>query len=66
MEYISTTKELCLVIEEDLPDIGAYLYVYDAQGNSIADYLQDDVESCKMQACEMFGVSPNSWKTKDS
>ena len=64
MEYISTTKELTLVIEEDSPEIGAYLYVHDTKGNCIADYLQDDVDSCKMQAYEIFGVAPNSWKTK--
>lgn len=65
MKYISSTKELSFVIEEDLPDIGAYLYVYNTQGDCIADYLQDDVVSCKRQAYETYGVAYNSWK-KDS
>lgn len=62
MKYISNTKELSLVIEEDSPDIGAYLYVYNSHGDCIADYLQDDVDSCKRQACETFGVALNNWK----
>lgn len=65
MKYLSNTKELSLVIEEDLPDIGAYLYVYNSHGDCVADYLQDDVDSCKRQAYEAFGVAHNSWK-KDS
>ena len=65
MKYISNTKELSLVIEEDWPDVGAYLYVYNSQGDCIADYLQDDVDSCKRQAGETFGVAHNNWR-KDS
>lgn len=64
MKYESNTKELSFVIEEDLPDIGAYLYVYNTHGTCIADYLQDDVDFCKMQAYELFGVAHDSWKIK--
>ncbi|PID92933.1 MAG: hypothetical protein CSA94_02645 [Bacteroidetes bacterium] len=32
-------------IEEDLPDVGFYLYVYDPKGNCIADHLQNDLKT---------------------
>ena len=61
MKYICNNGEVNLIIEEDLPDIGAYLYVYNRQGECIADFLQDDAESCKRQAYDLYRVAHNSW-----
>jgi len=48
------------VIEQDLPEIGAYLRIYE-DGRDIADYLQDSIEDCKAFALEEFDVSTESW-----
>jgi hypothetical protein len=48
-------------IEEDYPEVGAYLYVYEGE-MCIKDYLQNDVEACKQIALEDFGVPLNKWK----
>jgi len=48
------------VIEEDLPEIGFYLYVYEGE-DCIMDYLQDSIELCKEFAEEEFGVPTCSW-----
>ena len=61
MKIIAKKGDLLFVIEEDLPDIGAYLYVYNPQNKCIADYLQDDVNSCKKQAFDMYGISYEEW-----
>jgi hypothetical protein len=51
---------LKFVIEEDNPDVGAYLYVY-RDGNCIYDYLQNDVNMCVRFAFEDFGVPEDIW-----
>lgn len=48
-------------IEEDLPDIGAYLYVYE-MGVCIQDYLQDDIATCKQIALEDYNVPLEIWE----
>ena len=48
------------VIEEDLPEIGVYLYIYD-NGRCIYDYLQNSIEICKKIAYEKYGVPLDSW-----
>lgn len=48
------------IIEPDLPEIGAYLRIYEG-GRDIADHLQDSIEDCKEFALEEFGVPPESW-----
>lgn len=48
-------------IEEDLPDIGWFLYVYDLNNKCIADYLQDNLESVVDFAFEEYQVPKNSW-----
>ena len=49
------------VIEEDLPEVGAYLYVYD-NDSCIKDYLQDSIDICKKIALEDYQVPLDSWK----
>ena len=49
------------IIEEDLPKIGAYLYIYDGD-NCIFDCLQDSVELCKEIALDEYNVPLESWR----
>lgn len=53
--------EFSFRIEEDLPQVGAYLYVY-KNNICIKDYLQNDVEACKEIAREEYGVPIEKWK----
>jgi hypothetical protein len=47
-------------IEEDYPDVGVYLYVY--EGNKcIKDYLQNDIETCMQVALEDYDVPLDRW-----
>ena len=42
-------------IEEDYPDVGWYLYVYEGE-TCIKDYLQNNVETAKQIAFEDYQV----------
>ena len=53
------------IIEEDFPEVGAYLYVL-KEGLCVADYLQDDIETCKSQALDDYGVPFDSWEEADT
>ena len=53
-------NNLTFVIEEDLPEVGFYLYVYE-NGKCINDFLQDSLEECKDFALQEFNVPKNSW-----
>ena len=48
-------------IEEDFPDIGWYLYVYDINDKCIADHLQVDFKSVIDFAFEEYQVPKDSW-----
>ncbi len=52
-------------IEEDYPEVGVYLYVYEG-GQCVKDYLQNSIEICKDLAFEDFGVPLYSWKENTS
>jgi hypothetical protein len=55
-------ENLRFVIEEDFPEVGAYLYVF--QNNKcIRDYLQNDVETCQEEAFDIFGVPISHWRS---
>jgi len=43
-KYQLESKEKRYIIEEDLPDVGWHLYVFDSSGKCIADYLQNNFE----------------------
>jgi len=53
-----------LLIEEDYPEVGAYLYVYEGKV-CIKDFLQNDIEACKALAYEEYQVPLNSWLEKE-
>lgn len=48
-------------IEEDLPDVGWYLYVYDLNGKCTADHLQDDFETIIDFAFEEYQIPKTNW-----
>ncbi len=48
-------------IEQDMPEIGWYLKVYE-NGKCIADHLQDNLEAVVQQAEEQYSVPSNSWR----
>lgn len=50
-------------IEEDLPEVGFYLYVYE-NGKCIRDFLQNDIATCKQVAFEEYEVPINDWQEK--
>ena len=58
--YTAQKKELKFKIENDHPDVGAYLYVFDGD-NCVKDYLEDSVEACKSLALEEYGIPINEW-----
>lgn len=37
-------NDLTFIVEQDLPEVGWYIYIYDENNNCIADYLQDSLE----------------------
>ncbi len=48
-------------IEEDYPEVGVYLYIYEGE-KCTNDYLQNDINTCKKLALEDYGVPLCSWK----
>jgi hypothetical protein len=58
---IAEYNQLKFIIEEDLPEVGFYLYVYQNE-KCIRDYLQDDLAACKSFALAEFGVPLDAWQ----
>jgi len=61
-EYKS--KDKFFKIEEDLPDVGWYLKVFDSKMNCIADHLQNDLNSIIEFGLEEYGIEKNIWTEK--
>lgn len=59
--YESIQDSRIFKIEEDYPEVGVYLYVYE-NGRCTCDYLQDNIAMCKKFAFEEFNVPIDSWK----
>ena len=60
---IAEYNRLRFEIVKDNSDVGYYLHVYD-EDRCIADYLQNDEDTCKQVALEEYGVEPSSWRDK--
>lgn len=60
-KYKAVTDKQLFIIEEDLPDVGAYLYIFE-NGKCIQDHLQDNVTMCMEFANEEFGVDIGTWE----
>jgi len=56
-------KGMKFKIEEDTPQVGSYLYVYEADV-CIKDYLQNSIAICKHVALENYGVPIDGWTEK--
>jgi hypothetical protein len=56
----TTVRDFTFSIEESLPEIGFYLYVF-KDGRCIRDDLQDTLQACKEIALEMYGVPMDAW-----
>jgi hypothetical protein len=52
------------LIEEDLPEVGAYLYVYEGD-KCVFDHLQDNIEICIRLAYEEYAVPTDSWNLSE-
>lgn len=61
MKIIAKHIDLRFEIEEDLPEVGFYLYVFDKNDICIADYLQETEKATKDFAFEKYGVPINTW-----
>lgn len=61
MKIRTIFKNRIYIIEEDLEDIGAYLYIFE-KNKCVSDFLQDNLEACKEYAFEEFNIPINSWK----
>jgi hypothetical protein len=59
-KLIAKIKDRTFVIEPDLPEVGAYLRIYE-NGKDIADHLQDSVQDCIDFAREDFDVPTDAW-----
>jgi len=58
--YESIRGNRVFKIEEDYPEVGVYLYVYENE-HCIKDYLQNDIDICKAIALEEYSVPIDSW-----
>lgn len=68
MEYKQLTAEhggIICKIEEERPEIGAYLYVFLPDGVQ-HDYLQNTLLDCQKFALEEFGIPTSSWQNAAS
>ena len=63
MLYAKQNK-LALIIEEDYPEVGVYLYVYE-NGQCIRDELQDNIDIFKEQAFEEYDVPLDAWREQE-
>jgi hypothetical protein len=65
IKLYNKSKDKQFIIEQDDPEVGFYLYVYENE-KCIADYLQDDLEAIIQQAYQDFKLDPQSWKNKET
>ena len=60
-KYLAIYNGKKFVIEEDNPDVGYYLYVYE-NDKCVKDYLQNSLAIAKECAYEDYSVPINIWK----
>ena len=63
--YESIQGNCVFKIEEDYPEAGVYLYVYE-NGQCVKDCLQNDISTCKAIALEEYNVPMDSWVLKQN
>lgn len=55
-----TYSDYKFIIEEDLPEVGTYLYVF-KDGKSVNDFLQKNVETRMELAYEKYNLPIKDW-----
>ena len=50
------------VLEEDLPEVGWYIYIFDKNGNCVGDHLQDDYAMATTFALEEYKIEEDKWR----
>ena len=60
-KYVFKTENETFLIEEDLPEVGWYLYRIDRNGKTTHDYLQDSRDNAMIFALDEFQIPINSW-----
>jgi len=60
-KYIASQKKHTFIIDEDLPQVGAVLYIL-KNNKIVSDYLQKSIQQCKMQAFKEYDVSLDDWQ----
>jgi len=58
------SKDRLFRIEEDFPDVGWYLKVFDNNMNCIADHLQNDFDTIIDFGLEEYEIQKNEWIKK--
>mgnify|MGYP001799522492 FL=1 len=53
--------EFTFLLEEDFPEVGVYMYISKA-GRGFRDELQNNIDLCKEQAYEEYGVPLDAWE----
>jgi hypothetical protein len=61
--YIKNNRKY--IIDEDLPDIGFNLYVFE-NDKCISDYIQNTLEIVKNFAYEKYSIPKDAWHEIDS
>ena len=59
--YEARQDNIIFRIEEDYPEVGAYLYIIE-NGKCIKDFLQNSIESCQSIAFEEYNIPKTRWK----
>jgi len=62
-KYIYKDKNIKLILEEDLPEVGWYLIVFSNPASDVsnADYLYDSESLAFQGAEERFGIKKSQW-----
>lgn len=60
-KYIAIVDDSRYFAEEDRPEVGWYLHVYE-DGESVADIRQENFETLVDHAASEYGVPKDSWQ----
>lgn len=62
-KYIYKDKNIKFILEEDIPEVGWYLIVFDNPESNVsnADYLYDSENLAFQGAEKKFGIKKNQW-----
>jgi len=61
-KLVAEHNDIKILIEEDYPEVGVYMYFYNKEGVCFRDDLQNNIQICKEIAYREFDVSLDKWK----